>query len=69
MIIRHPLPLLTKESKPISISKTNTILLLQDLHAPFADVANGLLIKNPAEGLPLSLMSKKLIMRFQILFL
>lgn len=44
MIIRHPLPLLTKESKPISISKTNTILLLQDLHAPFADVANGLLI-------------------------
>ena len=45
MIIRHPLPLLTKETKPISISKTNTILLLQDLHAPFADVANGLLIK------------------------
>jgi len=45
MIIRHPLPLLTKESKPISISKTRTILLLQDLHAPFADVANGLLIK------------------------
>jgi nicotinamidase-related amidase len=29
----------------MSISKTNTILLLQDLHAPFADVSNGLLIK------------------------
>ena len=46
MIIRHPLPLLTKESKPMSINKTNTVLLLQDLHVPFTDVTNGLLIKH-----------------------
>ena len=46
MIIRHPLPLLTKESKPMSIAKDNTVLLLQDLHVPFADVTHGLLIKH-----------------------
>lgn len=35
--MRHPLPLLTAEVSPLNLSKGHTLLLLQDLHDPFAD--------------------------------
>ncbi len=41
MFIRHPLTLLTKEVPPLSLSPQTTAILVQDLHAPFADDAEG----------------------------
>lgn len=38
---RHPFPLLTREVAPIVIDPATTCLLLQDLHAPFADPDHG----------------------------
>ena len=37
MVIRHPLPLLTKEVPRLALHRGQTIILAQDLHAPFAD--------------------------------
>ncbi|MBM3925233.1 MAG: cysteine hydrolase [SAR202 cluster bacterium] len=42
MIIRHPVPLLTKETKPLLLTKRNTCLVCVDMHNPFSD-RNGLL--------------------------
>jgi nicotinamidase-related amidase len=41
MWIRHPLPLLTQAVPAIQLDRAHTCLLLQDLHAPFADAAGG----------------------------
>jgi nicotinamidase-related amidase len=41
MYIRHPLTLLTKEIPALDLTVSNACLLLQDLHAPFADPENG----------------------------
>lgn len=41
MFFRHPLTLLTSAVPPISIEPATTRLLMQDLHAPFADPARG----------------------------
>ncbi|MDE0235000.1 MAG: isochorismatase family protein [bacterium] len=38
---RHPLTLVTRESRPIELTADNACLLLQDVHAPFADPAHG----------------------------
>jgi nicotinamidase-related amidase len=43
--VRHPLTLLTNEVRPLSIQPDNTVLLLQDVHAPFADPDNGYLAR------------------------
>src|SRR4051794_21570895 len=40
---RHPLTLLTREVRPLSLRPGATLLLLQDLHAPFADIDDGAL--------------------------
>jgi len=45
MAIRHPLPLLTNEVPRIALNRQHTILLVQDLHAPFADAQNGWLAR------------------------
>ena len=34
MQVRHPLTLITKETRPLDITVKNTCLLLQDLHSP-----------------------------------
>lgn len=39
--MRHPLPLLTREVPPLEIRRDGACLLLQDLHAPFADPEQG----------------------------
>lgn len=39
--MRHPLPLLTSEVPRIALNSQQTILLAQDLHAPFTDWENG----------------------------
>ena len=49
MVLRHPLTLVTKETKPITLTASNTCLLLQDLHAPFADPENGWLARRVKE--------------------
>lgn len=49
MIIRHPLPLVTRETQPLIINRDNTCLLLQDLHTPFTDTENGWLPKRISE--------------------
>ena len=49
MVLRHPLTLVTKESRPITLTASNTCLLLQDLHAPFADPENGWLARRVKE--------------------
>lgn len=49
MVLRHPLTLVTKETKPINLTASNTCLLLQDLHAPFADPENGWLARRVKE--------------------
>jgi nicotinamidase-related amidase len=38
---RHPLTLLTREVPPLELRPGSTSLLLQDLHAPFADLKQG----------------------------
>jgi len=45
MFFRHPLPLLTKAVPPLHIAPATTRLLLQDLHAPFADAQHGALAR------------------------
>lgn len=50
MIIgRAPLPLLTREVRPLDLRSGNTCLLLQDLHAPFADAEQGWLYRRARE--------------------
>ena len=49
MVLRHPLTLVTKESRPITLTASNTCLLLQDLHAPFADPEHGWLARRVKE--------------------
>lgn len=44
-IPRHPLPLLTREVAPVVLDTPSTALLLQDLHAPFADADDGWLAR------------------------
>lgn len=39
--IRHPLPLLTKETRPLDIRPDNVCLLVQDVHSPFTDAQDG----------------------------
>jgi nicotinamidase-related amidase len=41
MLIRHPLTLLTRAVPAIELVRGHTCLLLQDLHAPFADAEAG----------------------------
>lgn len=43
--MRHPLSLLTHEVPPLSLGKGRTVLLLQDLHRPFADIGEGWLAR------------------------
>jgi nicotinamidase-related amidase len=40
---RHPLPLLTREVRPVDLTSARSLVLVQDLHAPFADVDGGTL--------------------------
>ncbi|MGH9321227.1 MAG: isochorismatase family cysteine hydrolase [Vicinamibacteria bacterium] len=42
MFVRHPLTLLTREVPPLALSR-KSLLLVQDLHAPFADPIDGFL--------------------------
>jgi nicotinamidase-related amidase len=42
-VLRHPLPLLTREVRPLFLRPGATWLLLQDLHAPFGDPEHGAL--------------------------
>lgn len=44
-MVRHPLTLLTNEVRPLSIQPENTVLLLQDVHAPCADPDHGYLAR------------------------
>ena len=44
MQVRHPLTLITKETSPLNLTVENTCLLLQDLHSPFTDDADGWLV-------------------------
>jgi nicotinamidase-related amidase len=43
-MLRHPLTLLTREVRPLSLRPGATWLLIQDLHAPFADPDRGALM-------------------------
>lgn len=43
--LRHPLTLLTREVPPLVVRPGATWLLLQDLHAPFADLEEGALAR------------------------
>jgi nicotinamidase-related amidase len=43
--MRHPLSLLTREVAPVPLTATHTVLLLQDLHAPFSDGEGGALAR------------------------
>ena len=49
MVLRHPLTLVTRETRPITLTASNTCLLLQDLHAPFTDPENGWLARRVKE--------------------
>src|SRR5688500_2310127 len=42
-MLRHPLPLLTYEVRPLTLRPGATWLLVQDLHAPFSDTEHGAL--------------------------
>lgn len=44
-MLRHPLPLLTREVPRLLLRPGLTWLLVQDMHAPFADVENGALAR------------------------
>lgn len=41
MVLRHPLTLITKETRSLHMKSGNTCLLLQDLHSPFSDAKSG----------------------------
>lgn len=43
--MRHPLPLVTNAVRPFVLDRERTVLLLQDLHAPFADLEDGALMR------------------------
>lgn len=43
--LRHPLTLVTRESRPLTLTTDNACLLLQDVHAPFADPEHGWLAR------------------------
>lgn len=42
-MLRHPLTLLTREVRPVRLEPGRTMLLVQDLHAPFTDLIDGAL--------------------------
>jgi nicotinamidase-related amidase len=44
-MLRHPLPLLTREVPRLTLQPGRTLLLVQDMHAPFADLENGALAR------------------------
>ena len=44
MQVRHPFTLVIKETLPLTLTRENTCLLLQDLHSPFTDVDDGWLV-------------------------
>ena len=45
IVLRHPLTLVTRESRPVTLTAETACLLLQDLHAPFADPEHGWLAR------------------------
>lgn len=47
-MLRHPLTLLTRETPPLALRPGSTWLLLQDVHAPFADPDHGALAREAA---------------------
>jgi nicotinamidase-related amidase len=49
MWIRHPLPLITREVPALRLTRDHACLLLQDLHAPFADAPQGHLARRARE--------------------
>jgi nicotinamidase-related amidase len=48
-MLRHPLTLLTREVRPLTLRPGATWLLVQDLHAPFADLEQGALVRLAAD--------------------
>jgi nicotinamidase-related amidase len=44
-MVRHPLTLLTNAVRPLAIQPEHAVLLLQDVHAPFADPDHGYLAR------------------------
>jgi nicotinamidase-related amidase len=44
-IERHSLPLVTNAVLPFTLDRTHTCLLLHDLHAPFADLEHGAMLR------------------------
>ncbi len=44
MQVRHPLTLIIKETRALTLTAENTCLLLQDLHSPFTDDTDGWLV-------------------------
>lgn len=51
MLLRHPLTLLTREVRPLTMQPGQTWLLAQDLHAPFGDLDSGALAETAARKL------------------
>ncbi|MEM7129409.1 MAG: isochorismatase family protein [Chloroflexota bacterium] len=49
MIARHPLPLLTNEVPRIELTQEQSMVLLQDIHRPFADAQTGQLALHAQE--------------------
>ena len=45
---RHPLTLVTRESRPLTLTVSNSCLLLQDVHAPLVDPEHGWLARRVA---------------------
>ncbi len=45
MMVRHPLTLVMKETRPLDLRVESACLLLQDLHSPFADASEGWLAR------------------------
>ena len=54
MMVRHPITLVIKETRPLDLRADNTCLLLQDLHSPFVDSSEGWLAQH---------VNKKVLMR------
>jgi pentatricopeptide repeat protein len=48
-MLRHPLTLLAREVRPLALRPGATWLLVQDLHAPFADLEQGALARLAAD--------------------
>ncbi len=49
IVFRHPLTLVTRESRPLTLTANNACLLLQDVHAPLADPERGWLARRVSE--------------------